>query len=206
MQPEPAAVMAWRYLRSLMSPQAKTPGDDGAVLGAVDIVLAEDVAVLVEVHHALEGFGVGLVADAEEHEGDGEDSLCAGDAILEAQAFDVLFFDAEDLFDEGVVAELDGGVFLGALEHDGAGAELLGAVDEGDLGGEAGEEERFLHGTVAAADDRDLLAGGEESVAGGAGADAVADKRLLGGEVEPAGAGSGGDDEGAGGGGFRRRD
>jgi hypothetical protein len=86
----------------------------------------------------------------------------------------------------------------GALHHDAAGAEAVGAVDERDLGGEAGEEERLFHGGVAAADDGDLLAGGEEAVACGAGADAVADERLLGGQAEPAGAGSAGDDERAG--------
>jgi hypothetical protein len=42
------------------------------------------------------------------------------------------------------------------------------------------------------------MAGGEESVAGGAGTDAVADERLLAGQAEPAGAGTGGDDERAG--------
>ena len=173
-------------------------GNDLPVQGAVDIVLAEDVAVGVEIHHAFEGGGVGLVADAEEHEGDREDGLVAVDAVLEAEALDVLLFDAEDLFDEGVVEEVDAGMGLGALEHDGAGAELLGAVDEGDFGGEAGEEEGFLHGAVAAADDGDLLAGGEEAIAGGAGGDAVADEGLLGGEVEPAGGGAGRDDEGAG--------
>ena len=57
---------------------------------------------------------------------------------------------------------------------------LLAAVDDGDLGGEAGEEEGLFHGGVAAADDGDLFAGGEETVAGGAGADAVADEGLLG--------------------------
>ncbi len=86
----------------------------------------------------------------------------------------------------------------GALHHDAAGAEAVGAVDERDFGGEAGEEERLLHGGVAAADDGDLLAGGEEAVACGAGADAVADERLLAGQAEPAGAGAGGDDERAG--------
>ena len=74
----------------------------------------------------------------------------------------------------------------------------FGAVDERDLGGEAGEEEGLFHGGVAAADDGDLFAGGEEAVAGGAGADAVADERLLGGQIEPARAGAGGDDERAG--------
>ena len=86
----------------------------------------------------------------------------------------------------------------GAVEHDLAGAEVFGAVDEGDFGGKASEEESLFHGGVAAADDCDLLAGGEEAVAGGAGADAVADEGLLGGEIEPAGARSARDDERAG--------
>lgn len=46
----------------------------------------------------------------------------------------------------------------GAIEHDLGGAKLFAAVDDGDLGGEAGEEESLFHGGVAATDDRDLLA------------------------------------------------
>ena len=106
--------------------------------------------------------------------------------------------DAEDLFDDGVVEELDLRVSDGALQHDARGAEVFAAVDDRDLGGEAGEEERFFHGGVAATDDGDLHAAGEEAVAGGAGADAVADECLLGGEAEPARGGAGGDDERAG--------
>jgi hypothetical protein len=173
-------------------------GDDFAVEGGEDVVLGEDVAVVVEVEHALEGEGVGDVADAEEHEADGKDVLFAGGSVLEAEALDVLLLDAEDLFDGGVGDELDVGVGHGAFEHDLRGTEVFAAVDDGDLGGEAGEEERLFHGGVAAADDGDLFAGGEEAVAGGAGADAVADEGLLGGQVEPAGAGTAGDDEGAG--------
>ena len=90
------------------------------------------------------------------------------------------------------------GWVLARSEHDGAGAEPVGAVDERNLGGEAGEEEGFLHGGVAAADDGDLFAGGEKAVAGGAGRNAIADERLLGRQVEPARAGAGSNDEGAG--------
>ena len=172
--------------------------DDLSVQRGEDVVLCEDVAVGVEVHHALEGHGVGDVADAEEHGGDGKDVLVAGGGVFQAQAFDVFFFDAEHLFDGGAGEEVDAGVGHGALEHDLRGTELFGSVDERDLGGEAGEEERFLHGGVAAPDDGDLFAGEEEAVAGGAGAYAVADEGLLGGEIEPARACSGGDDEGAG--------
>jgi hypothetical protein len=161
-------------------------GDDLAVEGGEDVVAGLDVAFGVEVKHAFEGDGIGDVADGEEHEGDREHVLFAGDLVFDAEALDVLFLDAEHLFDDGVGEEADVGVSHGAVEHDLGGAELFAAVDEGDLGGEAGEEEGFFHGGVAAADDRDLLARGEEAVAGGAGGDAVADEGLFGGEVQPA--------------------
>jgi len=172
--------------------------DDLAVVGGEDVVPGEDVAVRVEVQQAPEGMGVGDVADAEEHEADGKDVLFAGDEAFEAQAFDVFFLDAEDLFDGGAGEESDVGVSHGAIEHDLRGAEALAAVDERDFSGEAGEEEGFFHGGVAAADDGDLFAGGEEAVAGGAGGYAMADEGLFAGQIEPAGACSGGDDEGAG--------
>ena len=126
------------------------------------------------------------MADGQEHEGYGKDILVTGGAIFQAEAFDVLVFDAEDFFDGGVGDELDLRVGHGAVEHDLRGAEVFSPVDDGDLGGEAREEESFFHGGVAAADDGDLFTGGEEAVAGGAGGDAVADEGLLGGEIEPA--------------------
>ena len=123
---------------------------------------------------------------------------CAGDAAFDAEAFHILFFNAEDLFDGGAGEELDLGVSHGAVEHDLRGAELFAAVDDGDFGGEASEEESLFHGRVAAADDGDLFTGGEEAVAGGAGGDAMADEGLFGGEIEPARACARGDDERAG--------
>jgi hypothetical protein len=172
-------------------------GDDFSVVSGEDVVLREDVAVFVEIEHAFERGGIGGVADAEEHKADVEDGLFASEAVFEAEAFDVFVFYAEDFFDEGVGEELDLRMSHRAIEHDLGGAEALSAIDDGDLGGEAGEEHCFFHGAVAAADDGDLLTGGEEAVAGGAGADAVADEGLLRGQVEPASAGTAGDDEGA---------
>jgi hypothetical protein len=172
-------------------------GDNLAVEGGEDVVAGEDVAFRVDVDQASEGFGVGDVADGEEHEGDRQDVHLVGGFVFDAEPLDVLLLDAEHLFDDSVGEELDFGVSHGAVEHDLGGAELFAAVDDGDLGGETGEEEGLLHGSVAAADDSDLLARGEEAVAGSAGGDAVADKGLLGGEIEPARAGSRGDDEGA---------
>jgi hypothetical protein len=170
-------------------------GDDLSVEGGIDVVLGEDVAVRIEIHHALEGRGIGDMADAEEHRRYGKDVFVVGGEVLEPQAFDVLLFDTEDFFDGSAGEEVNFGMGHGAVEHDLRGAEFFAAVDQRDLGGEACEEESLFHGGVAAADDGDLFAGEEEAVAGGAGADAVADEGLFGWQVEPAGACSGGDDE-----------
>src|ERR1700742_899022 len=169
-----------------------------ALAGDEDVVLALDVAVGVEIELAFEHLGVGLVADAEEDEADGECPALVGLLVVELEAADTFLIDAVDLFDNGVVKEFDLRMSDGALEHDARRAEVFAAVDDRDLGGEAGEEESFLHGGVAAADDSDFHAAGEEAVAGGAGADAVADECLLGGKAEPARGGAGSDDERAG--------
>jgi len=169
-----------------------------AFAGDEDVGLGFDVAVVVEVDLALEHGRVRDVADAEEHERDREYPLLAGLGVLEPEALEVFFFYAEGFFDDGVVEELDLGVGDGAFEHDAGGAEVFGAVDDRHLGGEAGEEDGFFHGGVAAADDGDLFARGEEAIAGGAGADAEADEGLFGGQAEPAGRRAGRDDEGAG--------
>ena len=68
MQPEPAAVIAWRYVRSCTSPPANTPGTDVAA----EPGLRDDVAVLVEVELTLEERGVRVVTDRDEHAGHGE--------------------------------------------------------------------------------------------------------------------------------------
>ena len=132
-------------------------GDDVSVEGGEDVVGGADVAVFVEIEDAFEGGGVGGVSDTEEHEADGEDGLFSGDAVFEAETFDVLLFDSEDFFDGGVGEELNLGVCHGAIEHDFRGAEALGAVDDGDLGSEAGEEHGLFHGGVSTTDDGDLF-------------------------------------------------
>ncbi len=163
-----------------------------------DVIVGFDVAVFIEIELAGEHGSVGDVSDAEEETAEAELGLHASDGVEKADTSNFLLLDAEDLFHGGVGDEGDFGVGDGAVEHDARGAEVLAAVDERDFGGEAGEEESFFHSGVAAADDSDLLAGEEEAIAGGAGADAVADERLLRRQAEPACRGSTGDDESAG--------
>jgi hypothetical protein len=106
---------------------------------------------------------------------------------------------AFDLRQLGVPDHLDLGILEQPVLQDALGAELAAAMDDGDLGGEVGEEQRLLDSGVAAADHQDLLAAVEEAVAGGAGGDAKALELLLGRQAEPARLGAGGDDDGIGG-------
>ena len=177
---------------------AEDAGKDGAVEGAVDVVVGEDVAVLVEVHHALEAWALGMWPMPRNMNETGRVNCSPETVFLRRRPLTSFSSTPRTSSTMVELRNSIGGVGFGALEHDGRGAEALGAVDEGDFAREAGEEEGFLHGRVAAADHRDGLARGEEAIAGGAGADAMANEGLFGGEVEPAGAGSGGDDEGAG--------
>ena len=98
--------------------------------------------------------------------------------------------------------ELNFLVLLGAIEHDLGSTELIAAMNQRHLGGEAGEEDRLFHGGVAAANHGNLLAGKKEAVAGRAGRNAVSDQCLFAGQSQPARRGSAGDDQGAGVNGF----
>ena len=75
--------------------------------------------------------------------------------------------------------QLDVLVGLGPVEHDRRGAELVAAVHDLHLGGELAEEDRLLHGRVAAADDQRRLVAEEGGVARGAIGDATAAELLL---------------------------
>ena len=119
------------------------------------------------------------MADAEKQRVGGEIPDLAGLHVAQLEAGDFLVVDVVDVFDDGVEQELNLRVLLGALEHDLRGAEGIAAMNDRHLGGEAGEEDGFFHGGVAAADHDDFLAGEKEAVAGRAGGHAVADELLL---------------------------
>src|SRR5699024_13286 len=155
-----------------------------------------DVAVLVEVNLVLDHLGARVVADGDEHGGDRQLGELAGDGVAQLEGGDGAV--AEDAVDGLVGGPADLVVVLGAIEHDGGGAELGAGVDDGNVLGELGQEGRLLHRGVAAADDGDVVVAEEEAVAGGAGADAVAEQALLAVDAEVAGGGAGGQDDGAG--------
>ena len=99
----------------------------------------------------------------------------AGDGVAQPHAGDALgLVGAQHLGDLGVVEHIDLLVGDQARLVGLVGAQAVAAMDQGHLVGEVGEEQRFLHRGVAAADHRDLLAAVEEAVAGGAGRNAEA--------------------------------
>ena len=104
----------------------------------------------------------------------------------------------QHVLDDGVGEKFDLLVLLRAVEHDLRGPKLIAAMNQRHLGGEAGKEVRFLHGRIAAADDRDFFSGKEEAIAGGTGRNPVPDQRFFARQSQPACRGPAGDDQGAG--------
>src|SRR6476646_1655156 len=78
-------------------------------------------------------------------------------------------------------------VVPGALKHDLRGAELVAPMHHGHRLRELTQEDGLLHRGVPTADDGDILIAEEETVAGGARADAAAEQFLLSRDVEVAG-------------------
>ena len=134
----------------------KDAGNRHAAIGGQDVVCGADVAVFVEIHLAGKHLGVGLVADAEEEAADGQLATVRRFLHRAGARRDLLLFDAQHLFDDCVGAQLDVGVRYGTVEHDLGCAEVLAAVQQRNLAGEAGEEERLFHSRVAAADDGNI--------------------------------------------------
>ena len=86
---------------------------------------------------------------------------------------------AVDLFELMEPERFDLGVFEQAVLQDFLGAQLVAAVDQGDLGSEVGQEQRLFDGCVAAANHDDFLSAIEKPVAGGAGRHAKAFEFLF---------------------------
>ncbi|MNS96887.1 hypothetical protein D3C72_1312050 [compost metagenome] len=82
------------------------------------------------------------------------------------------------------------------VDQDGLGAELVAAVDQGDLAADVGQVQRFFDGGVAAAHHDHVLVAVEKAVAGGAAGHAAAHEGLFRGQAQVFGRCAGGDDEG----------
>src|ERR1035438_1825307 len=106
--------------------------------------------------------------DAKEHSASRKIPLRASLQVVQPKTGDFLLSSVKHIVNHGVGQEFDFVVSAGAVEHDLRGAEFAATMYQRDLGSEAREEERFLHGGVTPADHRNVLAREEKAVAGGA--------------------------------------
>src|SRR5258706_13370451 len=143
-----------------------------------------------------EPLGIGLMSDTEEHGGRGEIGLLARLQVAQLERGDFLLVNIHHFIDDRMVKELDVFVTACSIQHDLAGAKVVGAMDDGDFAGESGKKECLFHGGVAAANHSDRLSAEEEAIARGARGDTMSDECLFAGEVEPTGGSTVGKDEG----------
>src|ERR1043165_7940114 len=159
------------------------------------VMRQDDIALLVELDLSFVDGGVRRVADGDEEALRREVVDFVRLEVADLERRDAALFRADDFVDGAVVAELDFRIRQRALLHDLRRAQGLAAVDDRHLRGKLRQERRLLHRRVAAADDRDLFAAEEESVAGRAVGDAETLQLFLRGEAALHGRGAGGDDQ-----------
>src|SRR5580698_310614 len=123
-----------------------------AVDAGVHVVVRLQIAVSVGVELAVEHLRVGIVTDAEKERAGREIPYFAGLQVAQLEAGDFLFLAIVDIFDDSVGEELNFVVVFSAVQHDLGSAKAVAAVNQRDLGGEAGEEHGLLHRGIAAAD------------------------------------------------------
>ena len=152
-----------------------------------------EIPVLLHRQLTLVEVGAGSVADRDEHTGDGKLGSFAGLDIFDLDPGQGVL--AQVLGDDRVPEKLDLGVAEGPVLHDLRGAELVAAMDDGDLLGEAAEEVGLLQCRVTTANDRNVVVTEEKAIAGGARREAVTDESGLTLEAQHDRLGSGRDDQ-----------
>src|SRR5579883_665839 len=169
-------------------------GDENARHPGQAAVPGDEVAVLVHIELAPKHGRVRDVTDSHEEAVDFDDASIAALRIADFHALHRALR-GNDFLDDGWRHEFDFLIGSCAIKHDFRRAKFVAAVNQMHFAGVAREEIGFLHGGVAAANNRNGLAAEEEAVTGGARRNAVADKFALAGETEHARGSAGGDDQ-----------
>src|ERR1035441_990548 len=136
--------------------------------------------------------------DAQEHRTHRKVPLVASLQIAQPESGDFLLADIQHVVHYGISEKLDLLMLACALQHNLRGPELAAAIDDGDLGRKASQKQSLFHGRVAAPDNGNLLAREEETIAGSARGNAMADECLLVRKAQPAGRSAAGNDESTG--------
>lgn len=180
-----------------------TAGKDTLHAGEASSRLGDDVSILIEVNLALdEGVG-GVVTNGIEQTVGLDNLFLAVGGVLDAEVRHetVGLAVANNLRSDGI--EADGALGMGkqALCHDLAGTQLVTADQHGDVAAVLGQEHGLLGGRVTTTDhvERLVTEDGHGTVADSAGTDTVLPELLLAGQVQTAGIGTRGNDDGVGG-------
>src|SRR4051794_31282907 len=154
-------------------------GEDARPVGARGAPLDDDVALVVGVDLAVDDLRLRLVPDRAERAVHRQLLGLAGLHVAQRGVTQRPGLAGVELLDDVRGLELEVLGLAGAPDHDLAGAELVAAVHHVDLAGELGQEDRLLHGRVAAAHDDRLLLAEERGIARGAVAHTAARQLLL---------------------------
>src|SRR5262245_13928790 len=141
------------------------------------VLVGVQVADRIHIKNAPENFSVGLMTNGYKETLYVQFLRLTRLKVLDAQTLYRAI--AYHVLDGRVIADIDLGVFTRTLLHNLAGAELIATVQQVDLRGVLGQEERLLHGGVAPADNGHFLAAEEEAVTGCAAAHTAPLQPLL---------------------------
>src|SRR5690349_13319061 len=172
--------------------------EDPVQLGLGRRLLNLHVALVVELDLTLDELGARPVSDCDEGATDIQLLLLAGLGVLHPDLGDLAVISGDELDRYVGRQEVDVLLAAGPLLHDLRGAELVAAVNDGELLRELRDEDRILHRRVAAADHSHVLALEEGSVADAAGRDPAAAQLDLARDAEALGLGAHGEDHGPG--------
>ena len=127
------------------------------------------IAAVVHLQLVFDQLGCRRVADGDEETFTRDLSHFAGFHMARPDPFNPTGIAAADDLVDGVIPEnLNLRVFEQTLLHDLLSPQAVAAVDQRDLGGEFGQEQRLLHSRIAAAHNHNLCAAIKEAVTGGA--------------------------------------
>ena len=139
-----------------------------------------EIADFVHLELAAEKRGVGLVADADEHSVTRLYGFFSLHHVLDFHPGYRALRRVQNVRDHRIPDELDLLVAPHPVLHDLGGPQLITTVNDRNLGGIAGEEQRLFRRRVTATHNHDGLAAEEVAVASGAGGDAVTQQLALG--------------------------
>src|SRR5260370_41398203 len=131
-----------------------------------NVIVILEVAISVRVELIRKHLGVRFMSNAEKKGAGGKIPYYPGFYIAQFEPGYFLVMNVVHIFDHGIGHEVDLFMMLCPVKHDLRGPKNIASVNHGDFRSEPGEEQRLSHGGISSTDDRNLLPGKKEAVAG----------------------------------------